>query len=449
MGTCDYTKEEIELGAWKPHPDNPRRHPKPGSPRWEVLKKALLLLNWDPIKVNRRNGMIISGHLRWKILLEMGERVATALVYDLDETTHKQMLVAANVLLGEFEDQGLARLAKELTEQGIETGLMALTENQLATLIEGPTTVPENVDAAELLHDVDRIHAKWEARLGDMWQIGPHRLLCGDCSLDDNWQRLLEGRSADAGWIDPPYNVDVHGLEKHVAKRRKGTKTGARSRPMLNDKMSDAKYAAILRQWLDSAARHLKPGGVLYVAHADKYRLETESAARAAGFYVSQNLVWVKNAFTLGRSDHKNAHEPILYMWKEGAKHYWQGGYSKATVLEEAASLKSKSKAELIAIIDQLRNDAATTVTRHPRSVSNELHPTIKPLKLVAEQLWNSSRPGDTVIELFGGSGTSIAAAHQIGRTCFATELDPPNCSIILERMSAYGLPIEKVHGLQ
>jgi DNA modification methylase len=217
---------------------------------------------------------------------------------------------------------------------------------------------------------------------------------------------------------------------------------------LLNDQMSDKKYAGMLRKWFGAAALHLKPGAPVYIAHADSKRCLNEAAAIEAGFYIAQTIIWVKQAFTLGRQDYQWQHEPILYGWKPGAAHYWQGGFCQATVIDEEQQLAKLSKAQLVALVNELRNARESTVVREPRQNSDGLHPTIKPLRLVARQVWNSSRRGDTVLELFGGSGTTLAAAEQTGRVCAATELDPKYCAVILERMSAYGLSIEKVHEL-
>lgn len=432
------------------HPRNPRKHPKPGSPKWLALKKSLELDYFDPIVVNRRNGMLVSGHLRRAVMIELGITHATVVVVDYDEATHLARMIAANTLLGEFEETLLGELARELETAGIEAGLIGLTEKELMALVDGPATVDDDAEAEELTSKAELLQERWQVLPGDLYQIGNHRLLCGACESIDNWQLLLQGRQADVMWTDPPYNVAQDDSQKHRndAKRAKGGNATVKPQALLNDQMSDKRYAGMLRAWFGSAAMHLKPGAAIYIAHADSKRCINEAAAIEVGFNIAQTIIWVKQAFTLGRQDHHWQHEPILYGWKTGAAHYWQGGFCQSTVVDDEGQLAKMSKPQLVALVNELRNARESTVVREPRQTSEGLHPTIKPLRMVARQIWNSSKRGETVLELFGGSGTTMAASEQTGRRCVATELDPKYCAVILERMSAYGLAIEKVHAL-
>lgn len=438
------------LADAEPHPRNPRKHPKPGSPKWNALKKSIELDYFDPIVVNRRNGKLVSGHLRRAVMMEMGITHATVVVVDYDEATHLARLIAANTLLGEFEETLLSQLARELETAGIEAGLAGLTDKDMMALVGGPTTVDDDEEAEALVTKAEQLQEKWQVKPGDLYQIGAHRLMCGECESMDNWQLLLGGRLADMMWTDPPYNVAQDSAQQHRndAKRLKGEAGTAKPQALLNDQMSDKQYAGKLRAWYGMASMHLKPGAPIYIAHAESKRCLNEAAAVEAGFHIAQTLVWVKQAFTLGRQDYQWQHEPILYGWKPGAAHYWQGGFCQATVIDEEQPVAKMSKAQLVALVNELRNAREGSVVREPRQVSGGLHPTIKPLRLVARHVWNSSRRGDTVKELFGGSGTTLAAAEQTGRQCVATEQDPKYCAVILERMSAYGLTITKVHEL-
>lgn len=453
MTELPYVLEQWPLDQLRPHPENPRKHPKPGSPKWSVLEKALSEFNWDPIKVNRRNGLIISGHLRASILRGMPQykdQPVPVMVYDVDELTHKAMLIAANRLLGEFEETALAHLAGQLSTAEFSAALAGFTDEQLMGLVAGPETVDDGELEAELVSAADKLQQKWQVQLGDLYEIEGHRLLCGECANADNWQLLTQGRVGDMAWIDPPYNIDYAALQQHRndVKRRKGERITVKPQAIINDKVTDRRYDELLRAWFKMAHDLLKPGGAIYIAHADSYRVMNEQAAIAAGLRISQNLVWVKNGFTQGHADYQNQHEPVLYGWRPGAPHYWQGGFNKATVIDDEARLAKMSRGELVVAYNDLRNSLCTTIARHPRSASSSLHPTIKPLKLVADHIWNSSRRGELVIELFGGSGTTPAAAHQTGRLCYATELSPTFAAVILERMSSgYGLHVEKMHG--
>jgi len=438
--------EQIKL-----HPRNPRKHPEPGSPIWEILKRSLEHAYFEPLVWNRRNGCLVSGHFRLKVLTEMGFTLVDVSVLDIDEATHYALMIAANRLLGEWEEAVLASLAKEIDEAGLDAALALYDHKALLALVECPVTDDDTEQTEELLSKAEQLQAKWQVQPGDCFQIGPHRLLCGRCESSDNWQLLLGDGLADMLWCDPPYNV------KYDASQRKRDKIHAASgatpvikpQTILNDDLPREEYGELLKAWFATGGARLKPGAAAYIAHADSFGLETRLAAREAGLYIAQCLIWVKQAWTLGRQDYEWQHEPILYGWKTGAGHYWQGGYSQSTVIDYDVDLKKLSKGELITLINHLRNAADTSVIREPRNVCSDLHPTIKPTRLVARQIWNSSKRGDTVLEMFGGSGTTLAAAEQTGRRCVATELDPKFASVILERMTSLGLHVEKLNGPQ
>lgn len=436
---------EVPVGELKLHPRNPRTHAEPGSPIWEILKRSIEHAYFIPLVWNRRNGYLVSGHFRLKVMIEMGYTHVDVSVVDVDEPTHYAMMIAANRTLGEWEKDMLASLATDIDAAGLDAALALYDEKSLLAMVECPVDGDETAQTAELLSKADELQAKWRVQPGDMFQIGPHRLLCGKCEAPDNWQRLLGDGQADMMWIDPPYNV-AYDSTRLQRERDPGCKAAPNT--IRNDDMAPAAYLAMLNAWFKAGCERLKPGGAFYIAHAESYGLETRQAAEAAGLNIKQCLVWVKQAFTLGRQDYEWQHEPILYGWKAGAGHYWQGGYSQSTVIDYDVDLKKLSKSELIAMVNHLRNAMDTTVIREPRSVSNELHPTIKPVRLVARHIWNSSKRGETVIELFSGSGTTMAAAEQLGRRCVATEDDPKFVAVGLERMSNLGLQVEKTNGL-
>lgn len=438
---ADFATEVWSLQDLKPHPENPRKHPKVGSPKWEALKQSLQHDYFDPIVVNRRNGILVSGHMRREVLISLGESLARVVVKDYDEATHRARMIAANTLIGEWEETMLAKLAGELEQAGVEAGLLGLTEKELMAMLPAPETVDDSELEAELLTKAEQLQEKWKVAEGELYQIGAHRLLCGRCESPDNWQRLLGDGQADMLWCDPPYNVAYE-------RQKKGSDGSSKTETILNDDLPHAEYLELLRSWFGTAVLRLKQGGCYYVAHAESFGLETRQALVESGLKIAQCLIWVKQAWTLGRQDYQWQHEPILYGWRPGAGHYWQGGFSQATVIDLDVDLKKLSKGELITMVNHLRNAADTSVVREPRGVNSDLHPTMKPVRLVARQIWNSSRRGETVMELFGGSGTTLAAAEQTGRRAVATELDPKFCAVILERMASYGLNIEKAHGL-
>ncbi len=443
------TIERRVLAELKPHPRNPRKHPEPGTRGWQVLKASLGRDYFDPIVFNRRNGMLVSGHLRHKVLLDLGYTHADVSMVDYDEAEHWARLIAANELLGEWETDLLDSLARDIDASGIDSRLAGWDEKQMAARLDGPAITDDTENAIVLVSKADDLQLEWKVQVGDLFEAGPHRILCGDCTRAENWRALLGNELADIIWTDPPYNVDYESIQRRrIEIKAADGKSHTHSAPeaILNDDLSPEAYRRLMTAAFATAHAFTKPGGAIYVAHADSHGLVTREAVGAAGWHVAQCLIWVKNAFTLGRQDYQWQHEPVLYGWKLGAAHYWQGGFSLSTILDdEERNLSKLAKEELVAIIQRLRNARETTVIREPRNPGNGLHPTVKPLPLVARQIHNSSRKGEIVAELFAGSGTTLIAAHQTGRRARATELEPKFCAVNLQRLKEAGLEVNKV----
>lgn len=227
---------------------------------------------------------------------------------------------------------------------------------------------------------------------GDIFDIGQHRLLCGSSTQTDTWKRLMGDELADLVITDPPYNVDYKG----------GTKEGLKIK---NDNMSDGDFYQFLYDFYTALGSYTKAGGAWYVWHADTEGANFRRAMADAGIAVKQCLIWVKNTMVMGRQDYHWKHEPCLYGWKEGAAHGWYNDRKQTTVLN------------------------------FERPQRNAEHPTMKPIPLIAYQMGNSSKAGDVVADGFGGSGTTMVAAHQTNRRCRMMELDPRYCQVIIDRM--------------
>ena len=428
-------------------PRNPRTHPAPGSPKWKAAETSLGNAYFDPMVINVRNRMLISGHFRRKVMQGMGFAGADMSEVDVDEETHWAMMIAANNLLGEWEEDILKGLAQDLESAGISAGLAGWTEKELASMLQPPEITDDTEETLVMVSQPEEFQRQWQVKLGDFYAVGHHRLICGECENPENWRAMLGDRLADMVWTDPPYNVDYDETQQRriAIKAAEGQVTHTKPHAILNDSLPHAEYVAKLNVWLQTAADFTKEGGAIYVAHADSYGLATRLAFENAGFHLAQCLIWVKNTFTLGRQDHQWQHEPVLYGWKPGAGHYWQGGYRQTSVIDDETRIDKLDKKALVAIINDLRNERNATVIREPRNHGNGMHPTVKPLPLVARQVWNSSRRGETVLELFGGSGTTMMACEETERRCVCTELDPKFAAVILERAKRKGLTIEKL----
>ena len=227
---------------------------------------------------------------------------------------------------------------------------------------------------------------------GDIFDIGQHRLLCGSSTQTDTWKRLMGDELADLVITDPPYNVAYVGKTKDALK-------------IANDMQSDGNFYQFLYDFYTALGSYTKAGGAWYVWFADVEIVNFAKAFKDAGLKLAQMIVWHKNTMVMGRKDYHFKHEPCLYGWKEGASHGWYNDQEQTTVLN------------------------------FDRPQRNAEHPTMKPIPLIAYQMGNSSKAGDVVADGFGGSGTTMVAAHQTNRRCRMMELDPRYCQVIIDRM--------------
>lgn len=255
---------------------------------------------------------------------------------------------------------------------------------------------------------------------GDIWQLGKHRLICGDSTKPETLKRLMGDTLADLLLTDPPYNVDYE---------------GSNGKKIKNDKMSPEQFAAFLQEAFNTAAGQLKAGGSFYIWHADTEYIAFRLACRGAGLSVRQCLIWNKNIAVISRQDYNWKHEPCLYGWKEGAAHYFAKDFTQTTVQEpvEPKDIAKMTKDEMRALLEQLLSQPSTVIDAD-NPTRNEDHPTMKPLKLIARLIRNSSKKDEKVLDTFGGSGATLIACEQMDRSCYTCELDPVYCDVILTR---------------
>ena len=336
-----------------------------------------------PIIVDKEN-VIVAGHTRLKAALRLGlDTVPVIIADDLTPEQVKAFRLADNKT-AEMAYFDIGKLQIELA--GIEDIDMAEfgfdLELDTLNLSSESEAEPEYVVPAEP-----------KSKYGDIYRLENHVLMCGDSTSEVDVGRLLNGAIVDLLLTDPPYNVDY---------------VGSGGRTIANDAMDDGEYLEFLQSAFTNAARHLAEGGVYYIFHADTKSLLVQTAVNLAGLEVQQCLVWVKNTFTMGRRDYHWRHEPILYGWKDGAAHYFIDDRTQDTVLEE------------------------------DRPQRNDIHPTMKPVPLIKKLIANSSRTGDVVLDLFGGSGTTLIACEEMKRKCYMMELDPKYCDVIIDRWEQF-----------
>lgn len=257
--------------------------------------------------------------------------------------------------------------------------------------------------------------------IGDLFEIGEHRLLCGSSTETNTWERLMAGKLADMVMTDPPYNVNYEGG------------TGMK---IMNDDMDDANFYQFLYDFHTALTAYTKPGGAWYVWHADSEGLNFRRAFIDSGLLMKQCLIWVKNALVMGRQDYQWKHEPCIYGWMPGAAHYFTPERHHTTVIEDKIDIRKLKKDQLVKMLqDMTRETERTTVIHCDKPTKNDMHPTMKPIKLLAPLIENSSRMGEIVADGFFGSGSTMVAAHQLKRKCYGMELDPKYCQVIIDRM--------------
>jgi len=343
-----------------------------------------------PIVITSDN-VIIAGHTRLKAALSLDLiEVPCIIADDLNEAQIKAFRLADNKT-AELATWDLSRLEAELSE--IDMDMLQFGFEEMEELL------PDN--AADDDFDVDaEIPEVPFSQLGDIYELGTHRVMCGDSTDAKQVDTLLDEQVVDMLFTDPPYNVDYEGTAGKIK----------------NDKMEDDTFYLFLYNAFQNMFKHTKPGGAIYVCHSDTEGLNFRNAFKNAGFKLAECLVWVKNALVLGRQDYHWRHEPILYGWKEGAAHFF---------------------------IDDRSQD---TIWEYNKPRKNEEHPTMKPLELVGKAISNSSRRHELVLDLFGGSGSTMIAADQLDRKSFLMELDEKFVDVIVKRYIKHKESIENCY---
>lgn len=368
-----------------------------------------------PIIIDRDN-VIVAGHTRLKAARKLGlETVPCIIADDLTPEQINAFRLADNKT-AELADWDFELLEKELA------ALADFDMEQFGFDISAPEDLQEveQDEVPDIEEDEPPI-----TQPGDIWQLGEHRLICGDSTDEETLKRLLDGKKADLIVTDPPYNVAYEGKTKDKL-------------TIQNDNKAAREFYTFLYDSFEKQAAAIKEGGVVYVCFADMESINFLASFQAAGFYLSQILIWNKSAMCIGRSDYQWKHEPIMYGWKKGAAHYFTDSRMETTVIDDKPNINKMSKAELKAYIKELlKHEPASTVIDEDKPARSAEHPTMKPVKLIAYLIRNSSRKGEIVLDVFGGSGTTLIACEQLGRRCYMEELDPKYCDVIIKRWEA------------
>ena len=379
---CVYD-EIIEIEKLKGNPKNPNSHSKE---QIELLAEVIKKTGWRaPITVSNLSGLIVKGHGRLEAAKLAGFKKAPVEYQNFkDEEEEMAALLADNKIaeLAEIDDEKLREIFNEFDFDDLSlTGYSQDEFEEFKDIFE----------EVELMGDPDEVPEEIETKCkpGDIWQLGEHRLMCGDSTIISDVEKLMNGAKASMLITDPPYNVDYEGG------------TGLK---IQNDNMEDAKFRQFLYDAFTNANIVLKEGGVFYIWHADSEGYNFRGACNDVGWKVRQCLIWNKNTIVLGRQDYHWKHEPCLYGWKDGASHLWASDRKQSTVID------------------------------FDKPTRNGEHPTMKPVGLFDYQIRNNTKSGDLVLDLFGGSGTTLIACEQNKRVAYLMELDPYYCDVIITR---------------
>lgn len=412
--------------------------PLPGNPRKgdvdAVARSYATFGQRKPIVARREGegGIVIAGNHQLEAAKRLGWEEIAVVFTDDDDLTAKAYALADNKTadLGTYDDDLIAEILAELVVDDELLAATAFSEREIARLLGetaglGQTDVDDTPTPPRVAKTVE----------GDIWLLGPHRLICGDSTDPDIVAKALGGKPADAIFTDPPYNVAYQG----------GTDEKL---TIANDSMSDLEFASFLLAAYGAMYANAREGAPIYVCHAESAGQDFRVQLTASGFLLKQVLIWVKDQFVLSRQDYNWQHEPILYGWKPGAAHPWYGPFNDSTVQDtETKDLRALTKPQLIDIIGKARD--TSTIVREPRPRRNDDHPTMKPVGLIRRLLKNSCKAGDLVLDPFGGSGSTLIAAHGLEMQAALVELDPIYADVICRRYQEHTgiLPINEATG--
>jgi len=412
-----------------PYDRNSRTHAA-----WQIAQIAASIEEFgfvNPILLGG-DGVIVAGHGRLAAAQQLDlESVPVIRLAHLSPAQQRALVIADNKIAenaGWDEDMLRSELAA-LQEEGFDLDIVGFDAEELDALMSGledddtPEAAPGDPD---FVPEPDPVYA---SEPGDVWILGDHRLMCGDSTDAGAVSLLCEGEEVDCVWTDPPYNVNYEGTAGKIE----------------NDNMGAGEFRKFLVSAFAAAAANMRAGAPIYVAHADTEGLSFRKAFVDAGLKLSGCLVWVKPSLVLGRSDYQWRHEPILYGWKPGAAHSWYGARDKTTVIEhkgEAVRIMDDGSIQVdvggqVVVVEgenlSMRS-LDSSVIRADKPARNGEHPTMKPVSLIEGMLANSSIKGDSVLDLFGGSGSTLIACERMGRRARLMELDPRFCDVICKR---------------
>lgn len=403
----------------QPYAANAKKHP---DTQLRQIAASLKEFGWQQPIVTDKNDVIIVGHDRWFAYQKYPDGIKDPWVVKAEDLTPLQVKayrLADNKLNESKWDMDLAiEELRALTQEGYDISLTGFDADLLIEPDDRDDVLPENPPAI--------------AQNGDVWSLGPHRVLCGDSTDGDAVARLLDGAKVDMVFTDPPYNVNYQSASGNSYAEGK-----FKHDKIFNDNKSDGDFYELLLKAFENMKLGLKAGAGVYIFHATSSQRQFEDALLNNGFYIKTTIIWNKPSLVLGWGDYKWKHEPCFYAALKGKDTVWYGGYDKTSVIDF-----HESEEDLVRFVKKQRKltaDGKTTIWNVKRDNTNEYkHPTQKPVEVIQIPIFNSSKEGDIILDLFLGSGSTLIASEKTGRVCYGMELDPRYIDVIIKRWEDY-----------
>ena len=397
--------QDIDVDKIQMYENNPRNNEK----AVEAVAESIRQFGFKVPIVVDKDFVIVAGHTRLKAanVLDM-KSVPCVIADDLTEEQLKAYRLADNKTaeLAEWDFEKLHEELKALNAFDMDIfGFDTLPD------IMEEMNEPSETPIEELIDD------ETITKEGDVWRLGNHRLLCGDCTDKATIEKLMNGEKADLLLTDPPYNVAVE---------------NSAGMTIQNDNMSDTAFYEFLFSAFSVANIAMKEGAGFYIWHGESEGLNFRKACKAVEWNLKQCIIWVKSQITIGRQDYQWKHEPCLYGWKGGGSHYFIKNRKQATVIDEDIDVEFMTAEELRKVITDIMEQSS--ILREEKPQKNSDHPTMKPIPLIKKQVKNSTRKNGIVLDIFGGSGTTLLACEELSRICYMAELDPKYCDVIIKR---------------
>lgn len=416
----------------KLNPKNPRKN----DDAVNTVAKSIEKYGFKNPLIIDENNVVWCGNTRLKASKKLGlKEVPCIVASDLTEQQIRELALIDNksseIADWDFDLLGEELLELDLGEFELDWGLTELVEEEKEVVEDDFDCTPSEQP---------------KAKLGDIYQLGNHRLMCGDSTKEEDVAKLMNGELADLVVTDPPYNVTIVGGYRELSPEERLKRGGL---TILNDKMENSEFNYFLVNAFSNMEHSLKQGGVFYVWYASSEHINFETALNKSNLYVKEQLIWNKSCFIIGRADYHWKHESCLYGWKDGAGHYFTDDRTQSTVIEDKGiDLKKLKKEEMLKLLQEIYSDkVSTTVINEEKPNKCDLHPTMKPIKLLARLIKNSSKTKESVLDLFGGSGSTLITCEQLNRNCYMMELDPKYVDVIINRWEQFtGKKAEKLN---